>query len=109
MQDMISYNDELSEIELDASDTSANLPTSALDLVTDNLSFGSASIARESAWQRSPIPLWSNVLSDIKSYEARYHMSSSKMYDDYVSRTLNVYISSQDLRDWIDSYLLYGK
>ena len=109
MQDTISQNGEPLEVELETPDFLVQPPTSALDITSAGIDFDAASIAKEYAWQKSPVPLWSDILSALKSYEAKYHTSSSVMYDSYLSRTLNVYISGHDLREWVDAYLLYGK
>jgi len=73
------------------------------------LSLKAIDIAKEYTWQKSPVPLWSSVLSNIKSFESRYGIASEEMYHNYVAHSLQANINKQDLRDWINAYILYAR
>lgn len=65
-------------------------------------------IATQYTWRNSPVPLWSNTLSQIKKYETKYNLNSKQMYEEYESNNLRQRVSNRDLKEWLNSYLIYA-
>jgi hypothetical protein len=66
-------------------------------------------LAKNYAWHNSPVPMWSSILKKLKYFESQYDKSSSAVFEAYkTNQAAQLGIPSKDLREWVNSYVMYA-